>query len=141
MAALGTNNISVSLVKNTLGESTYSVFLLATSALINMWSRFKPTRGVNNGELTLNNNTFWKGSDGRCGFNLPIWSSGIIYSPTTWGYLQPRGGSYGGTPDEPGRLGDFRGYFHDNTLAPPFYSNQSDNIVRTLDPVENELVS
>lgn len=145
--ALGTTNISTTLVRNTLGENNNNVFSLATSNLINMWSKYKPTRGVNNG-AAIASNTFWKGHDGRCGFDLPIFQSNSgnagVYSPTTWGYLKPRGGSPGGNPDEPGRLGDFRGYEHSSTLKPPFYSytGTGGNTTETvLDPVENEVIS
>lgn len=148
--ALGTTNISMTTVRSTLGYTAdWSLFNVCISTLINMWSRFKPTRGVNNGNLTLNSNTFWKGSDGRCGLSLPTLpaGSGILntYTPSNWEYLHPRGGSPGGTPDEPGRLGDFRGYEHDSTLKPPFYSytGGAGNIVpATITPfTNNEIIA
>lgn len=100
--ALGTTNISTTLVRNTLGESNNNVFLLCTSELINKWSRYKPVR------------------DAGAGVNRPRGFLGLfgLNLPTNWDYLHPRGGSPGGTPDEPGRLGDFREYKHD--AIPPF---------------------
>jgi hypothetical protein len=125
MAALGTTDITTTLVNDTTGAGSHVLSTLCTTN-INRWSKYKPTRGA------TGDSTFWKGSDGRCGFNLPIWSSGTTYDPSTWGYIQPNN-NY--------RLGDFRGYYHTNDIAPPFYSNAADYTVRTLDPVENQLVS
>lgn len=106
--ALGTTNISTSLIRTTLSESNYNVFLLATSTLINKWSRYKPIRDAGTGA------NWPAGSNSKYGLNLP----------TDWGYLQPRGGSPGGSPDEPGRLGDFRGYEHDKANTdPPVYAD------------------
>ena len=124
--ALGTSNITTTIVGDYIGSTSHTVSVLCIYSSINMWSKYKPTRGA------FGDTTFWKGSDGRCGFSLPIWSSVTTYSPTTWGYIKPNS-NY--------RLGDFRGYWHENTIAPPFYSNAADYTVRTLNPVESELIS
>ena len=100
--ALGTTNIGLNAVKDLLGEDQTKLFHVGTSPLINKWSRFKPYRWAGFG-----NYPNW----GDVNFGLNI--------PTNWDYLQPRGGSMGGTPDEPVRLGDFRGYEHNKALTPP----------------------
>jgi hypothetical protein len=144
--ALPTSDISTAVVRNLLGEGGDDFLTLAASALINMWSRFKPTRGVYTGAASMNDDTFWKGHDGRCGFQLPVRSVvGGPFSPSNWVYLPPRGGEPGGAIsgyDEPGRIDDFRGYDHDATLKPPFYSfiGAGGSIVpASLDPVESNI--
>lgn len=101
--ALGTTNISLNAVNTAIGKSpevdgSIHLFNVGTSNLINKWSRYKPVRG-----------TFPESSNSKYGLNLP----------TNWDYLQPQGGSPGGSPDEPVRLGDFRGYEHDKDVAGP----------------------
>jgi hypothetical protein len=105
--ALATTNISTTLVRNELSEDNNNVFSLCTSSLINKWSRYKPVRDAGTGP----NRPFGNETQ-RCGFDL--------YNETapSWEYLHPRGGSPGGEIDEPGRLGDFRGYKHG--ALPPF---------------------
>ncbi|MCK9429723.1 MAG: hypothetical protein M0R17_06930 [Candidatus Omnitrophica bacterium] len=104
--ALGSTNIALTAVRNLIGASSFNLFDVGTSPLINKWSKKKPVRGA-----------FPQSGSGKYGLNLP----------TNWDYLQPRGGSPGGTPDEPVRLGDFRGYEHDNSLTfPPCYCKSSD---------------
>jgi hypothetical protein len=128
MAALGTTDITTTLIKNTLGEDINQVSELCISTLVNMWSRFKPTRGADGVS------TFWKGSDGMCGFALPELAGGV-YSPTIWGYTKPIS-NY--------RLGDFRGYNHDSTLKPPIYTfsgTGGSTIPATLYPVDNEYLA
>ena len=117
--ALSTTYADIVEVRNALGENNTNVFLLATSALINKWSKYKPIRDAG---FSAN----WPGGiNGKYGLNLP----------TDWSYLQPRGGSPGGSPDEPGRLEDFRGYEHDTALAfPCIGSKVSDQVVRTIYP-------
>jgi hypothetical protein len=111
--ALGTTNIDIVTVRNTLGESTYALFALGTSANINKWSRYKPIRDAGDGS------NWPAGSNSKYGLNLP----------TNWNYLQPQGGSPGGSPDEPVRLGDFRGYEHDKDVAGPVIWCTSGNAV------------
>jgi hypothetical protein len=101
--ALGTINITTTLIRNALGAAINNVFGLCTHANVNKWSRYKPIRDAGTGVNVP------AGSNGKFGLNLP----------TNWDYLQPRGGSPGGSPDEPGRMGDFRGYEHDKDVAGP----------------------
>jgi len=96
--ALGQTNISTSVIRSALSEDNNNVFRLCTSSKINKWSRFKPVRG-----------TWPQSSNGKYGLDLT----------NNWAYLKPQGGSPGGTPDEPGRMGDFRGYEHDQNIAGP----------------------
>lgn len=114
--ALGTTNISTTLIRNTLGESNNNVFSLCTSSLINKWSKYKPIRDAGVGSNRP------AGSNSKYGLNLP----------TDWSYLQPRGGSPGGSPDEPGRLGDFKGYEH--TAYPTMHLLNSEKSVSNLNP-------
>jgi hypothetical protein len=105
--SLGTTNITTTLVGNLIGSSSHSLSVLCTYGSINMWSRYKPTKGTTG-------SNWWKGDDGFCGFSLPTLTAPDTYSPTNWTYLQPIV-NY--------RLGDFRGYEHNSNLTnPPFYS-------------------
>lgn len=125
--ALGQTNITTTLIRNTLVEDNNKVSELCLSTLINMWSRYKPTRGA---EGTL---TFWKGSDGLCGFSLPTLAGGV-WSQANWQYVKPNA-NY--------RLGDFRGYEHINTLKPPIYSFIGVNecvIPSVIFPTDSDLV-
>lgn len=119
--ALGTTNIALSAVRTLLGYVTdWSLFNIGTSTLINKWSKYKPIRDAGVG-------TNWPaGTNSKYGL-----------SPSTnWSYLQPRGGAPGGSPDEPVRLGDFRGYEHDTALAfPTIHSLASEETVRNLHPI------
>lgn len=92
------------------GDTYINYFLLCTSVNINKWSKYKPVRAQGIG-TTIHE----RGKDdvGYWGFNF------AGSNPDKWDYLKPRGGSWGGTPDEPARLDDFRGYEHDRTLAYP----------------------
>jgi len=113
--ALGQTNISITSVRNLIGSTSYNLFLLGTSALVNMWSKYKPVRG-----------TYPASSNGKYGYDIPL-RSGSSYTPTNWAYLKPQGGSPGGVPDEPVRLGDFRGYEHNPDLTyPPVYANSAE---------------
>ena len=96
--ALGTTNISTSLVGTTLGTSSRDVGTLCTHLSINKWSRYKPVDGA------------WPGI--TLGFEI---ASTNATKPakshfTQWIYKPPTGGSA-----SPFRLGDFRGYDHDST--------------------------
>lgn len=134
MSALGTTDITTTLIGNTLGISSHVVSALCIDSNIIMWNRFKPTKGA------FGDSTFWKGDDGNCGFALPVWLSnsgnaGVYSNSGLWSYIHPNS-NY--------RLGDFRGYNHDSTLKPPFYSftGTGGNIITSsIDPVENDLVS
>jgi len=137
--ALGTSNISLGSVKSEIGESTYSLFDIGTSTLINKWSKYKPIRDAGAG-------TNWPtGINNLYGLDLPVWDNtsdrfeddnGDLSDD--WDYLHPRGGSPGGTPDEPARLGDFRGYEHDDSLTwPPMYCKTDDQDENTpLSPAQ-----
>lgn len=107
---LPTNDISVSLVKSTLGVSTTNIAALCTSPNINMWSKRKPVRdsrlfipvdevGVGNSQNSAEN----------YGLIIPAYQGDDSLLTT---YARPTGGS-----NSPYRLGDFRGYDH-NAAAP-----------------------
>lgn len=106
---LPTTDISASLVRDTLGESTTNIGALCTSPNINMWSRRKPVRDP---RVVINTySDIGKGADGMCGLILPPWEGNdtlLTY------YAKPRGA--GGPYSEPYRLGDFRGYIDKKIL-------------------------
>jgi len=125
MADIGTTDIDIRDVRNTLSEVTYNLFDLGTSSNINMWSRYKPVRdaylGVN---WPLSSMTYGSGRYGLAfgrGTCISTDGVGTEMDLTNWTYQQPRGGSQGGLIDEPIRLGDFRGYSHtpSNTNSRP----------------------
>lgn len=95
---LGTTNISISLVKNTLGDSAIDVGGLCKSQLINMFAKRKPVR-----DARLIVPIEEVGTSNNYGINVPIWNG----TNQVWEYLKPRGGS-----TEPFRLADFAGYDH-----------------------------
>lgn len=105
--ALGNSDITETAVATILGISTDDIDLgeLCLSIDINKWSRYKPVRGD------------WPlADDGLWGYDIP----------DNWLLIQPRGDRvlY---PTEGFRLGDFRGYEHDNSLTyPPAYCKDSD---------------
>ena len=132
--ALGTTNISVSLVRDEIGAVSNDVGTLCTHPNVNKWSKWKPIRSSKLGGITLS--------------DLAAVNYGILvnnYSSIdavkaaytsefdVWTYLTPRGG---GT-NEYFRLGDFRNYDKDATPivggsnVTPFVSNEdgSDNTI------------
>ena len=132
--ALGTTNITTSLVGTTIGSASRDVGSLCSSTLINKWSKYKPviypaisTTGINN---------WWKAVDGNCGLSIPEYSNinnlvTAITNGVTWAYNKPTGGI-----SSPYRLGDFRGYAHnayipfDSFYVPSVaYNNSADSVV------------
>lgn len=111
---ISSTNISTTVVGNELGVSTRSVSQLCTSNNINKWSRYKPiSYPVSNTDATP---YWWRGTNGKCGFDIPLMNAGTetntltpiieAYKKGTWNYIDgPKGGS-----NSPYRLGDFRGY-------------------------------
>ena len=98
--ALGTTNISTTLVGTTLGTSSRDVGTLCTHSAINKWSRYKPV----NGEYL----------HPTCGFIIPYTTNQrpTDLRQTTWTYDKPQGGV-----QSPYRLGDFRQYDHNVKYA------------------------
>ena len=130
--ALGTTNISTTLVGNTLGVASKDVGVLCSSSLINKWSKYKP---VIYPSITTTGN-WWKAVDGNCGLSIPEYSNinnlvTAITNGVTWNYNKPTGGA-----SSPYRLGDFRGYAHNADI--PFegfyvpsvaYNNSANSVV------------
>ena len=116
--ALGTTNITTTLVGQTIGVESRDVGTLCSSSLINKWSKYKPviypvisTTGITN---------WWKAVGGNCGLSITEYSNiedlvTAIINGVTWDYNRPTGGS-----SSPYRLGDFRGYNHSAEI--PFKS-------------------
>ena len=105
--ALGTTNISTTLVGTTLGTSSRDVGTLCTHASINKWSKWKPIRlnkvsGITVSDLASVN----------YGLSPALTSSNYAdVAGVKWVYNKPRGG--GNPYYEPFRLGDFRNYDHE----------------------------
>ena len=130
--ALGTTNISTTLVGQTIGLASDVVGTLCSSTLINKWSKYKP---VVYPAITTTGN-WWKAVDGNCGLSIPEYSNinnlvTAITNGVTWNYNKPTGGA-----SSPYRLGDFRGYEHNADI--PFegfyvpttaYNNSANSVV------------
>ena len=100
--ALGTTNISTTLVGTTLGTSSRDVGTLCTHSAINKWSKFKPVNlpqvvGVDETQLKAIN----------YGLTFPRTNVFNVIATQKWTYDKPTGGAA-----SPYRLGDFRQYHH-----------------------------
>lgn len=102
--ALPNSNISISMVRNELGESSNDLSVLCKSDKINKWSAYKPFVDANP----------VAGKSSTCGFSIPYTITPNIYfnKDALWSYLKPSGGV-----NEPFRLGDFRQYDHNIKFA------------------------
>lgn len=92
-----------------IDDNVASYFSIA--AMLNMWSKYKPVVAL---ERLLDTDKRWKGQDGKCGLNIPVYNSPNAFRTAVkneyvmWSYIPPVGGI-----QEPLRLGDFRGYCSD----------------------------
>lgn len=109
---LGTTNISVSLVRNTLGEATNSVGSLCKSSRINIWSKYKPVKYA--ADSTEGNANWYRADNRNCGIVFPVITN-LARLDTE--YFQWTHDAPTGTASSPFRLGDFRKY---NPNAVPF---------------------
>lgn len=122
--ALGTTNISTTLVANTIGTGSNDVGTLCTASSINKWSKHKPVRFPQ--IFTSAYPDWWKAQGGNCGLVVPNFStltsmiSAIRAGNIMWEYQTPAGGA-----SSPYRLGDFNGY--DHLASPPFGIMALDN--------------
>lgn len=100
--ALPGNGITISLVRNTLGENKNDVGQLCTSNRINQWSFYKP---VTKNKLIMTDADFYSVNDGfTCqSYNNAIDCWNACVNGETWTYQ---------TAEAPWRLGDFRWYDH-----------------------------
>ena len=115
--ALGTTNISTTLVGNAIGVSSNDVGTLCSSTLINKWSKYKPVAypAINTDSII----DWWKSSRSSydvgyinlCGIRIPTVEN-LSQTNNIWEADPPRGGA-----TEPYRLGDFRNYQH-NSIPP-----------------------
>ena len=101
--ALGTTNISTSLVAQTIGEGSNDVGTLCKSAKINKWSKWKPVKlaqvvGIDETQLKTIN----------YGLTFPRTNVYNVIAQQKWSHDRPAG-----TATTPYRIGDFRGYKHD----------------------------
>ena len=110
--ALGTTNISTTLVANTIGVGSNDVGTLCTSTKINKWSKYKP---ISAPFVVSDSNWFPQGTLDKLAQKIKY---GLKYSTINadwndihqinWNYDKPVGGT-----NSPYRLGDFRKYKHD----------------------------
>lgn len=106
--ALGTTNISHTTVNNYLGTSLWTNSSLCTAPQINKWSKYKPIRGT------------WPIGDSHNTYGLDI-------GKLNWDYIKP---------NDNYRLGDFRGYEKNTSLAfPTIHLLNSEKTVQNLHPV------
>lgn len=124
--------ITVTDIKECLGESTLNVGKLCTSDKISAWAKYKPNRVSGNPPVTPDG--WWQGEHNTandCGFKIPLYSlstgalnntylKGSFTEDGTngWEYQKPTGSYYK-------RMLDFDGYYH---LAAPPFSLISDKI-------------
>lgn len=102
--ALPNTGITVSLVRNTIGENKNDVGQLCTSNKINKWSFYKP---ITRNKLILTDADFYAVNDGFTAqsYNNAIDCWNAIINGSTWTHQ---------TAESPYRLGDFRGYDHNS---------------------------
>lgn len=97
-------------IAQAVGNASRSLGYLITHGTINKWAKYKPTRFPGTGH----NDNWWKASDGMCGLEISYQEEDLTVLPMSgnisltpeWGYLRPRGISYG----EYFRMLDFDGY-------------------------------
>lgn len=117
MSKLPDNNISISLVRSTLGITTNNVGLLCKHSNVNKWSKHKPVvlskAACQDFDPTLPDYDpkWWQGKDGNCGFRIPRLAQVPDANIINWEYIKPVGGQ-----SEPFRLGDFSGYTTDSNI-------------------------
>lgn len=105
--ALGTTNITTTLVGNTLGVASKDVGVLCSSSLINKWSKNKPVRYNTTSPITDSQR-----KEVYYGFDIAnmVKTDAVSAASINWNYLKPLGGA-----NSPYRLGDFRSYDHTAT--------------------------
>lgn len=101
--------VSIYDVQQTLGDSSTDLGTLCRSQKINPYAKYKPVKW-SNVDVDLHEGNNWKGEDGLCGFNIPVYMylSDLLYDmkngiTITYNPFQS-GGFY--------RLLDFNGYNH-----------------------------
>ena len=115
--ALGTTNISTTLVANTIGTGSNDVGTLCTSSKINMWSKKKPV--ILNQLFPDRSGNWWLGIGNDCGITathvgtIAEVINAIDNNAIPMYYNKPTGGD-----SAPFRLADFAGY--DHIAQPPF---------------------
>lgn len=124
---LPANGITISSVRETLGESENDLGKLCTSNRINTFSFWRP---VSSNKVTMNNdNDFYAIDDGFLiqSYNSPFALWNAIVNEQTWIYEKPEG-----TAASRYRLGDYRGY---NSEAGPWFDW---NFTDTTSAAKNE---
>ena len=118
MAALPTTGITTSMVASAIGAGSNDVGTLCTHPNINKWSKYKPVSynsvvGLTEADFKIANYGFTVSAvDGSSTINSTVLSRSWLYSKPTGGALSPY------------RLGDFRGYDHNE--QPPMLINEGD---------------
>src|SRR5574344_717680 len=128
--ALGTTNISTSLVDQTIQENSSDVGTLCKSTKINKWSKWKPVRLNTNGAgITLQQLT-----STNFGTQIPSSTTNdYLVALEDWEYIRPNDASgY--------RLGDFRNYHHTAVNPMHIFNPSSLNALQTV-PIKIEAES
>lgn len=133
--------VGVGEVCNVLGTNHADVgWVCSRGTLINKWAKYKPVILPNvidsttiNGVAQMNNDktwkstaTWWKASDGKCGFTIGLRTNGsdlVTNWGTDWTYNPPTGGS-----SAPYRLIDFNYYDH-HAVSPIYVSYPSEYVI------------
>jgi hypothetical protein len=128
--ALGTTDISVSLIKATLGESSNKISELCKSSKINKWSKFKPV-GLSSSQIFNLSNLSQVMKAADCGFSFELFNNimdcynsavDLGLNADTWLYnKKPNGGE-----NSPYCQGYFRQY--DHNAVKPFVFDMSNAI-------------
>ena len=145
--ALGTTNISTTLVGNTIGVGSHDFDTLCTAISINKWSKWKPVRyntltGITPSQLYDSNYGIYRDYKTTIESFIDYVSTPLITEQGTNGfqsliaYLKPRGI----LQNEPYRIGDFRNYNHlaespwrNLTIGYEFPENENPYIYASID--------
>lgn len=116
--ALPSTGITTSMVAQVLGAATNDVGSLCTHPNVNKWSKYKPVR-----HSTISGITEAQLKEANYGFTINAVDGSSTIDSTilsrSWLYSKPTGGA-----SSPYRLGDFRGYDHNE--QPPMLINEGD---------------
>lgn len=131
--------VTISDVKNAIGNSSNNLGTLCTSSSINKWAKFKPVIHPDD----VRNQGEYNTVDGKAGLNikyvvLPNATQSTVRALYTdaenWSYNVPTGGA-----NSPYRLGDFRGYQVNS--YPPIQSNFTKGVIDEVVVEPNTLFS
>lgn len=125
--ALPLTGITVTMVAGATGNfQSTDVGSLCTYSGVNKWAKFKPVPLAEVAPSRVSGSTWYRGTNGNCGLNIPNYSTmpamftALRGGTTMWNYTRPTGGA-----SQPFRLGDFGGYEH--AAQPPLIPETLDS--------------